>query len=384
MKSRVISLLGIAGFAAAQSSSAVQSSSTASSQSAVTLSGSQITLTRDHLPPVTLPSNFQGSTIATVRPSPSGSISVRSSNATMTRSTTTEESEPLTNIGGLSRTVTPTTTQDAPAMPSNTQPCNNYVEFCNRKYSNITEVAAHNSPFTRERNAARNQEYPVTQQLNDGIRVLQGQAHLVNGTLYYCHTSCDLLNEGTVEDYLRQVNAWVQTHPFDVITIIFGNYNWADKDTEGNPLVTSVDFDVPVRSSGLIDYIYQPPKTAMTVDDWPTLGQMILSQKRVVTFIDYNWDTGNVPYMLWQYYNIWETPFSPTDLSFPCTIGRPEGISDDQAKNMMYLANHNLNAEIAIAGTSLLVPNTAQINQTNAVSGEGSLGLMARECTGTL
>lgn len=302
----------------------------------------------------------------------------------MTRSTTTEESEPLTNIGGLSRTVTPTTTQDAPAMPSNTQPCNNYVEFCNRKYSNITEVAAHNSPFTRERNAARNQEYPVTQQLNDGIRVLQGQAHLVNGTLYYCHTSCDLLNEGTVEDYLRQVNAWVQTHPFDVITIIFGNYNWADKDTEGNPLVTSVDFDVPVRSSGLIDYIYQPPKTAMTVDDWPTLGQMILSQKRVVTFIDYNWDTGNVPYMLWQYYNIWETPFSPTDLSFPCTIGRPEGISDDQAKNMMYLANHNLNAEIAIAGTSLLVPNTAQINQTNAVSGEGSLGLMARECTGTL
>lgn len=213
--------------------------------------------------------------------------------------------------------------------------------------------------------------------------MLQGQAHLVNGTLYFCHTSCDLLNEGTVEDYLRQVTAWVRTHPFDVITIIFGNYNWADKDSDGNPLVTSVDFDAPVRSSGLIDYIYQPPKTAMAVDDWPTLGQMILNQKRVVTFIDYNWDTGNVPYMLWQYYNIWETPFSPTDLSFPCTIGRPEGISDDQAKNMMYLANHNLNAEIAIAGTSLLVPNTAQINQTNAVSGEGSLGLMARECTGT-
>lgn len=374
MKSRILSLLGVAYFAAAQSSS------TASSQGMVTLSGSQITSTRDYLPPVTLPSVFQGSTIATaIQPSPSGSS--RSNNATTTRSTTTtENSEPLTNIGGLNRTVTPTTTQNTPARPSNTQPCNNYVEFCNRKYSNITEVAAHNSPFTRANNAARNQEYPVTQQLNDGIRVLQGQAHMINGTLYFCHTSCDLLNEGTVEDYLRQVTAWVETHPFDVITIIFGNYNWADKDSDGNPLVTSVDFDSPVRSSGLIDYIYQPPKTAMTVDDWPTLGQMILSQKRVVTFIDYNWDTGNVPYMLWQYYNIWETPFSPTDSSFPCTIGRPEGISDDQAKNMMYLANHNLNAEIAIGGISLLVPNTALINQTNAVSGEGSLGLMAKEC----
>lgn len=170
MKSRIISLLGVAGLAAAQSSSTAQNSLAISSQRVVTLSGSQITLTRDHLPPVTLPSIFQGSTIATtVRPSPSGST--RSSNATMTRSTTTEDSEPLTNIGGLNRTVTPTTTQNAPARPSNTQPCNNYVEFCSRKYSNITEVAAHNSPFTRERNAARNQEYPVTQQLNDGKKL---------------------------------------------------------------------------------------------------------------------------------------------------------------------------------------------------------------------
>jgi hypothetical protein len=50
----------------------------------------------------------------------------------------------------------------------------------------------------------------------------------------------------------------------------------------------------------------------------------------------------------------------------------------------MYLANHNLNTEIAIAGTSILVPNTAQINQTNAVTGEGSLGLMVNDCAGTL
>jgi len=375
MKSRIISLFAAAGLAAAQSSS------TASSQSAsvVTLSSSSRNITTDYLPGVTLPSNFEGSVIATTR-RPSPSSSSRSGNATATRSISTEGSEPVTNIGGISRTFTATTTQNAPARPSNTQPCNNYVEFCLRKYSNITEVAAHNSPFTRQNNAARNQEYPVTQQLNDGIRVLQGQAHMVNGTLHFCHTSCDLLDEGTVEDYLRQVTTWVEQHPFDVVTIIFGNYDWADKDSDGNSLVTAADFDVPVRSSGLYDYVYQPPKTAMTIDDWPTLAEMILSQKRVVTFIDYNYDTDAVPYMLWQYFSVWETPFSPTDLSFPCTIGRPEGISDDQARRMMYLANHNLNAEIAIGGISILVPNTAQINQTNAVTGYGSLGLMVREC----
>lgn len=44
---------------------------------------------------------------------------------------------------------------------------------------------------------------------------------------------------------------------------------------------------------------------------------------------------------------------------------------------MMYIANHNLNTEITLSGTSLLVPTTALINQTNALNGSGSLGLMA-------
>jgi len=128
-------------------------------------------------------------------------------------------------------------------------------------------------------------------------------------------------------------------------------------------------------------YIYQPPKTAMTREDWPTLGQMILNNDRVVTFIDYNFDTDNVPYLLWEFYNIWETPFSPTSAEFPCTLGRPEGLTEDQMRSMMYMANHNLNAEISFMGLNLLVPDVAQINQTNAPSGDGSLGLMANTCT---
>lgn len=53
----------------------------------------------------------------------------------------------------------------------NTRPCNNYAEFCARKYSNITMVAAHNSPFVRKGNAAANQALDVTAQLDDGIRM---------------------------------------------------------------------------------------------------------------------------------------------------------------------------------------------------------------------
>jgi hypothetical protein len=45
------------------------------------------------------------------------------------------------------------------------------------------------------------------------------------------------------------------------------------------------------------------------------------------------------------------------------------------------MANHNLNIEITLAGTSL-VPNTALLNVTNNVTGFGSLGLMANDCAG--
>jgi hypothetical protein len=121
----------------------------------------------------------------------------------------------------------------------------------------------------------------------------------------------------------------------------------------------------------------------MELDDWPTLGEMILNNDRVVTFIDYNFDTETVPYMLWEFYNMWETPFSPTDQDFPCTLGRPEGMNEEKMRSIMYMANHNLNAQISFAGIELLVPNVAEINQTNGLEGEGSLGRMTNTCTST-
>jgi hypothetical protein len=63
------------------------------------------------------------------------------------------------------------TSTSSSAQPTNTQPCNGHPEFCSRTFSNITMVAAHNSPFVVKNNAASNQALPVTTQLNDGIRM---------------------------------------------------------------------------------------------------------------------------------------------------------------------------------------------------------------------
>lgn len=81
----------------------------------------------------------------------------------------TTQHQNVTQIsGGSSQTAT--TTSSAPAV-SNTVPCNNYPEFCNRKYSNITEVCAHNSAFDIKNNAASNQALGIVDQLDDGVRM---------------------------------------------------------------------------------------------------------------------------------------------------------------------------------------------------------------------
>jgi hypothetical protein len=68
------------------------------------------------------------------------------------------------------------TSTSSSVQPTNTQPCNGHPEFCSRKFSNITMVAAHNSPFVRPNNAASNQVLDVTTQLSDGIRMRESSS----------------------------------------------------------------------------------------------------------------------------------------------------------------------------------------------------------------
>jgi hypothetical protein len=200
---------------------------------------------------------------------------------------------------------------------------------------------------------------------------VQFQTHYQNETLYLCHTSCDLLNAGTLEAYLTTVVQWVQQNPYEVITILMGNYD----------LIAPGNYTAPIKNSGLINYAYTPPKIPMALDDWPPLSSLILSGKRVIIFMDYQANQTEVPYVLDEFSQMWETPFSPTDRSFPCTVQRPPNLAPPDAENRLYLANHNLNLDVSFAGLNLLVPNTAILNETNGVSGYGSLGWMADNCT---
>ncbi|KAL3420664.1 tat pathway signal sequence [Phlyctema vagabunda] len=302
-------------------------------------------------------------------------LSTITSNATSTITSSSSRillsgsSRSTSSLNGTTNGTATSTTSSV--QPTNTTPCNNYPEFCARKYSNITEVSAHNSPFVQPGSAAANQALDVTTQLNDGIRLLQGQMHLVNSTPHFCHTSCDVLDAGPITEYLTTVREWVQVHPYDVITILLGN----------GPYATVTNYSSFIEQTGLVEYAYVPPQIPMGLEDWPTLASMILSGKRVVFFMDYEANQTAIPWIIDEFSSMYETPFDPVDRSFPCTAQRPPGVTLESSANLMLLMNHNLNYDINILGNSLLVPNIPLLNVTNSNEGNGSLGASAEQCT---
>jgi hypothetical protein len=190
-----------------------------------------------------------------------------------------------------------------------------------------------------------------------------------------CHTSCDLLDVGTLESYLTTVRGWLEFHPYEVIAIMMGNNNGH---TERIP---ASDYIAPFQNSGMLKYLYTPPSTSMNITDWPTLGEMILRNKRVVVMLDYGTNQTEVPWLLREWDYQWETPFSPTNPAFPCFEQRPPNQAEDLSRNRMYMLNHNLNIQVSLAGLSgILIPAYSLLDQVNAVSGNGSLGLNVQHC----
>jgi len=240
--------------------------------------------------------------------------------------------------------------------------CNGHAELCTRGYGNVSFVGAHDSYAVGTNNLATNQDHNITQQLNDGIRMLQMQVHNNNGVIQLCHTSCALYNGGTLADYLSLVKTWLDANPDEVLSLLIVNSdNFA-----------ASAFDTVFKTAGLDVMSYAPPSTPVAASAWPTLGSMIDSGKRLVTFLTNNTDPASVPYLIDEFTNIWETAFDVTDPAFDCNVNRTEGDTASQ----MYLINHFLDRVLL----QQPVPDISQANVTNSVSGPGSLGAQVDTC----
>ncbi|KAJ6621097.1 PLC-like phosphodiesterase [Mycena sp. CBHHK59/15] len=243
--------------------------------------------------------------------------------------------------------------------------CNGHSELCDRSYGNVSFVGAHDSYAVGTNNLAVNQDYDVTQQLTDGIRMLQMQAHNSSGTIQLCHSSCLLYNGGTLEAYLTKVKTWMDANTEDVVTLLIVNID---------NLVAS-KFGAVFESVGLDKISYAPTASALTTAEWPTLATLISNNNRLVTFLDNAADLTSVPYLIDEFTNVWETPFDVTDTTFDCSINRTKSSNTD---TQMYLINHFLD-KIVLGNAA---PDIDAANTTNAVSGVGSLGTQVGTCVG--
>ncbi|SCV71075.1 BQ2448_3837 [Microbotryum intermedium] len=279
--------------------------------------------------------------------------------------------------------------------------CNGHSEFCSRSYSKVSIVGTHNSYGVSAGNVAANQNYTVTTQLNNGIRLLQVssvestcweleltvltcsppqvQGHMNNGSLHLCHTSCFLLDAGTLTSYLTLVKAWLDANPNEVVTLVLVNSDAIPPST----------WAASYSASGMDDYSYTPSSVPIAYEDWPTYNSLISSGKRAISFLAQNADFEAVPYLIDEFTNVWETPYDvsecenyclvthiETSTSFPCTVNRVTG----SYSGKMYMMNHFLGRNVTLLGETFTVPATSSLNQTNAATGTGSLGAQALSC----
>ena len=263
------------------------------------------------------------------------------------------------------------------AVSTSTVACNNSPLLCSRNYNNITHMGAHDSAFLRDSSTSfstsGNQFYNATVALSAGIRSLQAQVHNSNGTLELCHTSCTLLDGGSLESWLSEIKTWMDGNTNEVVTILLVNSDNEDVPTFGSAFT----------ASGISEYGYTPTTTSGPMSTWPTLQSLITANTRLVTFIASITYSSSYPYLLPEFDFVFETAFGVTSLDgFNCTLQRPSTLSSSAAAisaGYMGLINHF--ADTA-EGFGITVPDITDIATTNSASTNetGSLGAQGALC----
>ncbi|MDI1489102.1 MAG: hypothetical protein OHK93_008380 [Ramalina farinacea] len=271
-----------------------------------------------------------------------------------------------------------------PRNVTSTYACNNSPDLCSRSYSDIAQLGAHDSPFVSDSSStsttsnfisSANQNVNSTRQLTAGVRLLTAQVHSNNGTWHLCHTSCGLLDAGTLSSWLAEIKSWMDKNPHDVVTILLVNSDNASAE----------ELDAEFKAADIASYGYQPPSTTTALASWPTLQEMIANNSRLVTFVASLTSNTVAPYLLDEFTFVFENNYNVTSLNnFSCDADRPATVqgqtSQAVSSGRLPLVNHFLYSDSI--GFGIEAPDTGNITTTNSAGTEtGSLGSAATSCT---
>jgi hypothetical protein len=216
--------------------------------------------------------------------------------------------------------------------------CNGDPSLCGLSFDRVTLPSTHNSMSNRDDGwIAPNQQHGIGQQLADGVRGMMLDTHYRGDAAFLCHADCDLGSLSLVQG-LHTITTFLQEHPDEVLAIIF---------QDG---ISPEDNAAAFSDSGLDAFVY-------THDggDWPTLGEMIDDDARLVVGAEAQ---GPPPDWYHHAWDLWfDTPYSFDSIeAFTCALNR------GQADNPLFLVNHWVsdplstedNAEVANASDVLL------------------------------
>ncbi|MGK2955367.1 MAG: hypothetical protein ACSLFI_06840 [Solirubrobacterales bacterium] len=250
------------------------------------------------------------------------------------------------------------------------EPCNGYVELCDRPLDQVVLPGTHNSMSAAELEwTLPNQTYSISNQLNQGVRALlfdtkYGQAD-INGTVtnisksegrithaqtFMCHEYCQLGSVDLTEE-LGRIKDFLVANPREVLTFI---------NQDG---ISPEDYATAVENSGLLPYVYQGSATS-----FPTLEEMIDSGQRVVMLAEQ--EAAGVPWYHLAYDGpVMETPYEFTEPQEGNSTGKltdPAMLNESCAPNRgaegspLFLMNHWITTGVTPQAARAAIVNTRQ------------------------
>ncbi|XAS77686.1 hypothetical protein V3G39_06495 [Dermatophilaceae bacterium Sec6.4] len=272
----------------------------------------------------------------------------------------------------------------AVAGPGDTTACNGFTQLCDRPYNDVAYPAAHNAMSAADEPGWYLAEQPtgLIGQLNAGIRVMlidswYGQTTTTAGQVtnaaqdkaagrakadadfgvgavasalrlrsaisgkptgpvepYLCHGVCDI-GATKWEPDMAKVRAWLAAHPREVVTFFIEDY------------VSPADTATVFRQAGLLPYV----ATHQVGQPWPTLGQMINTNKRLVVLMENHGGGTADPWLMQGFSQVQDTNYdSKTPDQLSCARNRGTD------KSQLLLVNNWLNHFDAI------ISDAAQVN----------------------
>lgn len=236
-------------------------------------------------------------------------------------------------------------------------PCNGDSALCNRKYDEVSYATTHNAFNYAAGGSVRylfpNQNYPVSQQLAQGIRAFMIDVHEYQGLdnnfkgkafVYHNKDLRGLLGQEPLTNVLQLFSDFLKQHPREVLTIIFeSTAPWKQVEDA-------------FKEVQLIDSLHIQAKGA----PWPTLLQMIESGKRLVILGDDN--AGDRP--SWYHY-VWDFGFETN-----WNIKKPEEFSCAHNRGnpaySLFILNHFVYASTTFLGQEISIADSAKAAVVNA------------------